>query len=141
MSRPEKAAVSGNTVTESTTIVDADGKKQTFYKTVTNVKQTWQQMSRRSKIFLAAYGCAALVNMSFETYNSGKQSLLEHRKRVNTNYSSPLYNSEWEAVRRGCAAGSFERFWRGVLWPCSIVSNIMPNVILFLNPAKPVETK
>lgn len=130
--RPD-ATSSGSTVTETTTVTDSEGKKQTFYKSVTNIKQSWQQLGRRSKIFLLVYGAGALLNFSFDTYNGGLQSLIEHRKRINQS-QTPRFETEWEAVRAGCARGSFERFWRGIFWPGSLASNVMPAVVLRLNP-------
>lgn len=44
--------------------------------------------------------------------------------------------SEWHAVKYGANANSISRFFDSLIWPVSTATDIVPAVVLFLNPKK-----
>jgi len=132
MSEAAKAAAksSGETTIEATTIIDGKGQKTTLYKKITNMKQTWSRLSPWTRRFIWGYLAVGAVDMFYNTYNSGKSELLIHRQKL----GKSLYQNDWDAVSYGCRKDSADRFFSSLFWPTSIYSNVMPHIVLGLNP-------
>jgi len=129
-----KASV-GETTIESSEVINTDGTKQTIFKRITNVRETWSNLSMRSKILIFGYVFGGSVNMFYNTYNNGKIALLEYRKNPSSiKFNGLTVTSEWAAVSFGCKRHSFENFLNSLIWPQTIFSNIMPTIVLALNP-------
>jgi len=118
----------GETTIESTTTIDEKGQKTTLYKQITNMKHTWSNLSPMTRRFVYGYLAVGAIDMFYQTYNSGTSELLSFRQKPNH------HKNEWEAVKYGCSKDSGERFFSSLFWPTSIYSNIMPHIILRLNP-------
>ncbi|MCZ6910747.1 MAG: hypothetical protein O7C56_07520 [Rickettsia endosymbiont of Ixodes persulcatus] len=105
-------------------------------------------MSTKQKIGLGAYGFCVTSSFLVATYNDGKDELLKsrtvHNKYINdpeTRYSykyindpETRYRLDWEAVRKGCSDKPFVNFWESVIFPFTLISNVMPRLVIALNP-------
>lgn len=48
----------------------------------------------------------------------------------------PPINTEWEAVKYGAYVNSGERLWNSIVWPVKLIENLVPWLVLTLNPKK-----
>lgn len=89
-------------------------------------------------------GCltyAAFIMLSFtiSTYNDGKQALHNHRIHSNNG----VYGSEKEDFSEtwiGCRKNMWENFFDGVFFPWHMVSNVVPYMVLKMNPRTITDT-
>jgi hypothetical protein len=116
-----------NTIGTSETITKT---KENGTTNITRIRSTWNNISVRNRRIMIAYGVIGCVYTAIEAYAEGKKSLLEYRART-TVYSA---NAEWNAVRKGCSEGACRGSFDAIIWPFRIGSQLMPHVILMLNP-------
>lgn len=95
--------------------------------TVMNLR--WSKMSSTQKQTLVVFAGGAVSYNLFQTYNNGKESLLQFR----SGKDRAAFRTEWEAVHSGCRKDSLQIFWRSLMWPVSITSQIVPTAVLWLN--------
>ena len=71
------------------------------------------------------------VTLSFisSTWNDGKRGLREHRK-IKT--SDP--DDDFDATWKGCRKNMWDNFFDGVFFPWTTLTNILPFMILKMNP-------
>jgi len=128
---PKTAAAHGETVTQSITTTDAAGTMRTVFKKISLVKETWSNLSRTARIAIGGYITFGALDMFYGSYNGGKSALETFRGIPKNDRGS---QTEWEAVKDGCSADSFERFFAALFWPTDVLSKIAPHIVIALNP-------
>ncbi len=94
------------------------------------VFKTIAELSDPKKIGLAIYSTCAVLGFLFATYNDGKEEL---GKRRNDRQKMPK-NGDWIGIKNACVGNMFWNFFESVIFPYTVASNIMPKVVLLLNP-------
>jgi hypothetical protein len=124
----------GETETKIVKVFDKNGNatSSSLYSQITTIKQRFSQMSPNMKRFLGAYVALGAISMCYDTYNEGKEKLIEVRY-YNKNTGLQSKRNEWSYVKNACSDGSFGRFIDNVVWPTKIYSNIMPSIIFKMN--------
>jgi hypothetical protein len=90
---------------------------------------TFSRLSSAQKQALGLYFAGAVLFNVSQTFNNGQESLVQHR----THKDRSKFASDWEAVYAGCQKDGFSIFWRSLIWPVSIASQVVPSLVLFLN--------
>ena len=73
------------------------------------------------------------------SYSDSKKYLSMYRNNElneSDNYAVTKIKSEWDAVKYGAYVNFGERLWSSLIWPYSISTNIVPIIVLMLNPKK-----
>ena len=84
------------------------------------------------------YVSSLLIYNGASSYIDGKNALTEYRTQTPFNFKHVLTcNNEFEAVKYGSSYNFYNRFLDSVIWPVSITSNIIPYIVLSLNPKNP----
>lgn len=100
--------------------------------TVYNMR--WSTMSRNQKLGLGVFVSGGVGYNMFHTYNSGKEELFRHRSEMkNTRLGNKKYETEWDAVYAGCTKDSWTVFYKSLIWPVSIASQVVPSMVMWLN--------
>lgn len=82
--------------------------------------------------------CLLGYNM-FGTYFDSKIYLLKYREGnlheigVNSKQIDDIRN-DWDAVKYGATNNALDRLWDSLVWPITSITNIVPAVVLALNP-------
>ena len=98
-----------------------------------NVFKNWSKMGTGMKVFLGTYFSLFTSSYIFSTYSDGKENLLLFREGKLD--SSIL--TDWQAAKLGCKKNVWRNFVESVIFPYTLFSNVMPSIVLKLNP-KPV---
>lgn len=103
-----------------------------------NLLVTFKNLSRPIRWSTIAYiSCLFCYNVSgayvdakhyLNKYRSGEISMLK-------NNGENEIKSEWDAVKFGAQNNTFKRLWDSFIWPISIAENIIPTIVLALNPS------
>jgi len=105
------------------------------YYTVTKIVQNFKHLSPRTKIFFGVYAGLVFAHNTFTNYNIGKIALLDYRN------DNGRTKSEFETVKDAVCEGSFSRLLSSFVFPYTLVSDVMPGVVLYLNPKQNNETE
>ena len=95
------------------------------------IKQLPKPVSYCGTIYLA---CLLGYN-GVASYMSAKRHL-EMFRGDELNSLKPSINSEWEAVKYGAYVKSGKRLWNSIVWPIKLIDNLVPWLVLTLNPKK-----
>lgn len=127
-----------STITSETTkfreIVDSKG-----FLTRTKIVELYTKIPRNGKYFILAYFSGAMMYNLVSSYNSGKIGLQKYRTIAHENSEknnisqADKKKGEFEAIRNAIYETSYDRFWKSLFFPYTIASEIIPNVVLFLN--------
>ncbi len=115
-----------NTIKTLTNTVSKDGK--TKYQNITQIKTYWRNMNPYTKRGLILYSFISIICFGTYNYQDGKQSLLTFRKFK----SNCTPAEEIKAITNGI--NSCSNFFSALFFPYSIVSKIIPNIIVLINP-------
>lgn len=99
-----------------------------FSRIIIYVKQLPVPVKFSSLVYL---GVAFGYNF-FNAYVDAEQALIKYRNGGYHGYKT--INSDWDAVKFGASENSIQRLWNSLTWPVSIAENIMPWIVLKLNP-------
>lgn len=92
----------------------------------------FSNLSKPIKFTSFAYvGCLILYN-SFCAYGDAKNELIAYR--TDKLEKDKDINSEWEAVKCGASKNFPRRFFNSMIWPVTMCSDIVPFIVLRLNP-------
>ena len=125
-----------NTFSEERTreIIDKEG-----FLTKTKIVQFYTKMPSKSKYLLWTYVGGVFVHNMVSSYNIGKSALLKYRTKQQTipesfpaNKESKL-NNEFNEIKKTISENSIGRFIHSLIFPYTIASEIMPNIVLLLN--------
>ena len=98
--------------------------------TLTTIANKWTELPSLVKSGLIVYAACATFGFMISTYNDGKEELIKRRSDRNKN---PI-NDDWISVKSACKKHIFTNFINSIIFPYTIVSSIMPSIIMFLNP-------
>jgi len=111
-----------------TEVIDGNtiySKFETFTKSVSNIDPFYYKL-------LSVYMAIILFGYIINSYNTGKYALFKHRANIK-NFNS---DSEWISVKREVSLRSWENFSNSVVFPYTMFSSIVPNVVIYFNPVK-----
>lgn len=98
---------------------------------------TFQQLPAPIKWTSIAYVCTSLIYTCIGSYLDSKEYLMKFRNNELYHFDSfnrETIKSEWDAVKYGAQLKFWRRFFHSLIWPYSLVSNIIPGLVLYLNP-------
>lgn len=90
-----------------------------------------KEMPKPVSFGLVYLGCLVSYN-GVASYNDATRHLAMFRS--GTLHAGPSIRSEWDAVKYGATVNSAQRFWDSLVWPVTVVENIIPWIALALNP-------
>jgi len=111
-----------------TEIIDGNtiySKFETITKSVSNIDPFYYKV-------LCVYMVVVLLGYIINSYNTGKYALFKHRANIK-DFNS---DSEWIAVKREVSLRSWENFINSIVFPYTMFSSIVPNIVLYFNPIK-----
>lgn len=114
-------------------VVDKEG-----FLTKTKIVQFYSKMSPRSKYALWGYLGGVIVHNLFSSYNVGRTALANHRL-ANSIVNKPVKDilignqKEFDVVKSAISENSFGRFFASLVFPYTLASEMMPNVVIALN--------
>ena len=76
-----------------------------------------------------AYGAYVDATIYLKKYREGKL-----REFINNDYSFNKIKNDWDVVKFGAGVHFFERLWDSVIWPVKLITNVVPAIVLLLNP-------
>jgi hypothetical protein len=94
---------------------------------------TEYEINPQVKFALSIYFGFVFLNFIHATYHVGKNKLLDERSTSGYKYNP---NKEWIAVSNECRKGTFWRFLESVIFPYTVFSNVVPTIVMKLNPYK-----
>jgi len=130
-------STAGKTVQETVSVENlSKDNTQIIKKTFTVVSESFNMLPPFWRRCIYVYMGAATVSLGVATYNDGKVALMSYRQdrkdaaRLNLREEK----NEFGAVYKGCRANGWGNFASACVWPKDLFSNIMPSVVLLLNP-------
>ncbi len=120
-------ATTGST---DTTIIENSVKNGAKVSTITQITKTWTELSRTKKIGCGIYALFATLGFMFATYNDGREELIKRRSRRDV----CLKEKDWQYVKDACTNNIFTNIFESIVFPFTFASNIMPKIVMWLNP-------
>jgi hypothetical protein len=68
------------------------------------------------------------------SYNDSKFYLHKFRTKTLSDYDTSFIKNDWEAVKYGANLNFFGRLFDSIIWPITAFNNIIPIVVLQMNP-------
>lgn len=110
-------------------VVDKEG-----FLTKTRIVQFYSKLSYRSKYAMWGYFGGVLIHNLFSSYNVGRKALINHRlENSAVNNTTVEKQQEFEAVKSAISKNSFKRFFSSLVFPYTIASEMVPNIVVALN--------
>ena len=104
-----------------------------------NLFVTFKQLPDAVRLSTKLYfGCLLGYNI-VGTYLDSKMYLEKYRTRrlvdldLSTNQIENI-KTEWDAVKYGANSRALERLWDSIVWPVTTIKNIVPAIVLMMNP-------
>lgn len=103
---------------------------------IKNIHLFITQMPKPIRYTSIAYvGCVFIYN-TFSSYADAKKYLHKYRNNLLNDYEEKHILSDWDAVKYGAQELWWERFWYSIVWPISVLENIVPSLVLYWNPSE-----
>ncbi len=120
----------GTTGSTDTTIIENSVKNGAKVSTITQITKTWTELSKTKKIGLGVYALCAAFGFMFATYNDGRDELIKRRD------CRDVYPKikDWDGVKYACTSNIFTNLFESIVFPFTFASNIMPKIVIWLNP-------
>ncbi len=67
-------------------------------------------------------------------YRSGELAELKKSSQISQLHID-MIKSDWDAVKFGAKYNAFERLFDSIIWPIRLTEDIIPSIVLALNPA------
>jgi hypothetical protein len=93
----------------------------------------YKQLPQPIKLSSIVYLSCLLGYNLFGTYNDSKIYLDKYRKGE---LEKKDLKSDWDAVKYGANYNFLERLFESLIWPVTTINNIIPAIVLALNPPK-----
>lgn len=90
----------------------------------------FNQLPKPVKYSTIAYLGTLVLYNGISTYMNSKETLKSHRQKVHKKY----FVSDWDAVKYGAQENFGKRLVDSILWPVTSIQNLIPYVVLKLNP-------
>jgi hypothetical protein len=100
-----------------------------------------KKLSKGKKIFLTGYFFSGVFTYCTFIYTDGKSHLLKERKNAKIQNRILGIDQEWNIVKEGCARNTMRRLFQSIFFPYIVFQNIIPSLILKLNPEETKEQK
>jgi hypothetical protein len=68
------------------------------------------------------------------SYNESKMYLFNYRNKCLNEDEEYLIKNDWDAVKYGAKYKFFDRFINSLIWPVTGINNIIPIIVLKMNP-------
>ena len=108
-------------------ITEVDGVIKTFTRMV--FRESFTDVSPTTKLCILVYLIGLLLNNCYSIYNEGVKVLIKYRENHHL-----TTDSEWDVIRIACLNCAIWYFLESLIWPVTLISHIMPSVILYMNP-------
>jgi hypothetical protein len=102
-----------------------------------NLLVTFKNLSRPVRWSTIAYISCLFGYNVIGTYVDAKNYLNKYRSgEINKSKHNEEEDikSEWDAVKFGAQYNAFKRLYDSIIWPISVAENIIPTIVLALNP-------
>lgn len=87
------------------------------------------------KSLFSVYCAIALSYNTIGTYSNSKDYLVKFRTQQLTHaLERDAIRNDWDAVCFGAQKNAGQRLWDSIIWPVSTIKNVVPAVVLLLNP-------
>lgn len=80
------------------------------------------------------YVGSLLLYNGFGAWFDAKNKLIQYREDKLNKYERDEIKDQWSAVKYGANENSNDRFFESVIWPVKAITNIIPFIVLQLNP-------
>lgn len=100
----------------------------------------FKQLPRPIQLSTYVYIGSLLLYNCIGAWVDAKNKLIQYRENKLTQYEKKEIKDEWTAVKYGANENSVERFFNSVIWPVKTITNLIPFIVLQLNPPS-IETK
>lgn len=101
----------------------------------------FKQLPRPIQLSTYVYVGSLLLYNAVGAWYDAKNKLIQYRKNNLTPYEKNNIKDEWSAVKYGANENSAERFFNSIIWPVKTITNLIPFMVLQLNPPPITETK
>lgn len=105
-----------------------------------SVVKVVRELPQPMKWGLVGYGVCFVGTYAAAQYREGQRALLQERANHpcdRTIDENARRHGEYSAVVRALRASSFNNWWDAAFWPFTVVSKVMPTVIMALNKPPP----
>jgi hypothetical protein len=89
---------------------------------------------------VAAYIVLVVLSYSMMAFNSGKRGLVGYKNECVEHGVAISYDDAWVAAKDGISESSWANFLESIVCPYTLVSSIMPYVVMYFNPINHVVT-
>ncbi len=100
-----------------------------FLQTVT-LGDIYEATPSSFKYIFVIYAVCAMISFLYAIYSDGKTGLFKYR--INADQFKTLYFDEYAAIKGNMNV--HRNFWESVIFPYTLFSNIMPFLIIWMNP-------
>lgn len=105
-------------------------------KFLVNFKELPRYIKVSSIYFSCIFGynvCGSYIDSKnhLEKYREGKLKDL-----IYSDYDIDNIKTDWDAVKYGANVNFFDRFLNSLIWPITTIDNMVPCIVLALNPSK-----
>lgn len=76
------------------------------------------------------YGTYIDSKTYLEKFREGNLTTIDRFNR----YDIEMIKNDWDAVKYGANSHCSERLWDSIIWPITLITNIIPATVLALNP-------
>ena len=95
---------------------------------------TFRELPRPIKWSSMVYITCGISYNIVGTYIDSKVYLQKYRNGIECHSS---VTNDWEATKFGANENSFGRLWDSIVWPINVITNVVPSIVLTLNPHPP----
>ena len=124
----DAAQPSSSTFFSRETISDVNGVVTRVFTSVKDVVS--DNVGPKTKAVVALWIVCSVTSFCTAVYGDGRRALSAYRSA----HEKLDYSAEWETVSNACKSNTHKHFWDATILPYTIVSNVLPFVILRLNP-------
>ncbi len=101
----------------------------------------FKELPKPVKLSSALYVTCILGYNIYGTYYDSKTCLDKFREGKLgelgiDNYQKKQIKTDWDAVKYGANYRCLERLWDSIVWPITSITNLVPSIVLMLNPPK-----
>jgi hypothetical protein len=100
----------------------------------------FKQLPRPIQLSTYVYFGSLLLYNGIGAWYDAKNKLIQYRENKLNEYEKNEIKDEWSAVKYGSNSNFSERFFNSIIWPVKTITNLIPFMVLQLNPP-PTETK
>ncbi len=92
--------------------------------------EVYEAIPSSFKYIFVIYVVCAMISFLYAIYSDGKTGLYKYR--TNANQFQTIYYDEYAAIKGNMNV--HHNFWESIIFPYTLFSNVMPFIIIWLNP-------